>query len=163
MGLVQSNPYKLEDEGNVWLLFYGFKAEYICGGFFGVIFLQCCVFSSQCTRSHVRGYTNRSVFIATFILLVEYSFFLVLYLYLHHSVEDCSVILWIYFNLRAPVCSGSLTMTFKSILMAIGSFKLLLIYIKDFRSSSVTPCIIISDLLTFPNRSRLKAFHWLSR
>lgn len=64
MGLVQSNPYKLEDKGNVWLLFYGFKAEYICGGFFGVIFLQCFVFSSQCTRSHVRGYTNRSVFIA---------------------------------------------------------------------------------------------------
>lgn len=54
------------------------KQNIYVGGFFGVIFLQCCVFSSQCTRSHVRGYTNRSVFIATFILLVEYSFFLAL-------------------------------------------------------------------------------------
>ena len=136
-GIRPKQSLQIRGWGKCLVIVLRFQSRIYMWGFFGVIFLQCCVFSSQCTRSHVRGYTNRSVFIATFILLVEYSFFLVLNLYLHHSVEDCSVILWIYFNPRAPVCSGSLTMTFKSILMAIGSFKLLLIYIKDFKSSNV--------------------------
>ena len=63
MGLVQSNPYKLEDEGNVWLLFYGFKAEYICGGVFWCnILTVLCIFYSMYKVSCKRIYKSVCVY-----------------------------------------------------------------------------------------------------